>query len=141
MLWPRWAPIETASSIQKGFFRTGDLGFLTLLGNLTLVGRVDDVFKVGGQKVSAIQIEKCLIKGNFFEDVAVVPVMQFDGLKPFVFAVIKDGGFSKGNVMQYLREKLPSTHMPHQFIEIFEIPRSGAGKVRRGVLRALVVRN
>lgn len=133
-------PDVTAAPIKNGYFRTGDLGFLTQLGDLTLVGRSDDVFKVGGQKVSAIHIEKELSCGDFFKDVAVVPVMQADGLKPFVFFVPKDSGFDRSLVMQYLRGKLPSTHMPHKFIEVPEIPRSGAGKVRRSVLRSLVGR-
>lgn len=43
---------------SRGFLATGDLGFLNMRGQLGVVGRIDSLFKINGNRVSGIEIEK-----------------------------------------------------------------------------------
>ena len=45
---------------DDGWLRTGDLGKMDKSGRLTLVGREDDVVKIGGKRVALGEVEGCL---------------------------------------------------------------------------------
>ena len=55
-------PEETAKTFTAdGWLRTGDLGELTADGRLRMVGRVKDVFRVGGENVAPAEVEEVLL--------------------------------------------------------------------------------
>ena len=127
------APEETAKAISDSTFWTGDLGYKDADGCLYVAGRMDDVFKSGGQKVHAPSIARSLMETNSFDDVAVWPVnLEGYGKVPHVFYKLKaDAVFERGRVMSYLRQHLPSSHLPRGFTAVDEIPRTGSGKIKR----------
>jgi long-chain acyl-CoA synthetase len=53
------AGIDPARNAE-GFYLTGDRGFLDRQGNLNLLGRVQQTLNMGGNKVSALEIEEVL---------------------------------------------------------------------------------
>ncbi len=131
------APDETEKCLRGNVFWTGDLGFKDSDGCLYVTGRMDDVFKSGGQKVSTPLIASSLMETELFEDVAVWPVnLPRYGKVPHVFYKMKPGvSFDKGRVMAHLRQNLPLTHMPRGFTQVDSVPRTGSGKIRRQELR------
>lgn len=121
-------------------FNTGDIGHKDEDGWLYLTGRSDDVFKSAGLKVSTVEVAAALMDIGMFSDVAVVP---WDapglGLVPHACVVMKpEIGFQKGRVIRALRDRLPAHCIPRHYLEMGEIPRTGSGKVRRGVLKELL---
>jgi acyl-coenzyme A synthetase/AMP-(fatty) acid ligase len=133
-------PDKTAEALTGVGFRTGDLGYIDGHGNLWVTGRKDDVFKVNGVKVSGARIEVELMRTNLFKDVS---VMSKDygvfGVLPVAFYSTEDGSnVSKGDALRLIREKLPTNHLPHEFIRVDEIPRTGSGKVQRHYLRDMI---
>lgn len=49
----------TASQVdERQYLATGDLGYLNERGQLGIVGRIDSIFKINGNRVSGIEIEK-----------------------------------------------------------------------------------
>ena len=46
---------------DDGWLRTGDLGELTTDGRLRMVGRLKDVFRVGGENVAPAEVEEVLL--------------------------------------------------------------------------------
>ncbi len=130
----------TKRAFRNGSLHTGDIGHLNEDGYLFVTGRANDVFKVNGRKVSAQIISDTLLELDVFTDVAVigheVPVF---GTVPLAFCVLRNPDeFRKGIVLKYLRERLPNSHIPHQFIMLDKIPRTGSGKVQRDTLRKLL---
>lgn len=117
-------------------FRTGDIGFLDKDGYLYVLGRSDDIFKSGGEKVSALMIQQTLLSFQEFNDVAVIPVKDaILGKVPVVFFVPHQAvKFDKRKLINNLRQILPHTHIPNRFIEVERIPRTGSGKVVRDEL-------
>ena len=55
-------PEATAKAFTAdGWLRTGDLGELTADGRLRMVGRLKDVFRVGGENVAPAEVEEVLL--------------------------------------------------------------------------------
>lgn len=134
-------PEVTSQSVSEHGFSTGDVGHVDDSGQLFIMGRRDDIFKVAGQKVSGAMIEAALIKLQLFLDVSVTPIVQDSkiGTVPGVVYVLKEGvAFNKGEVLKQLRTILPPNHVPDIFIAVSAIPRTGSGKVRRADLKELV---
>ena len=125
------------SKVNIGFI-TGDLGQVNDDGFLFLCGRNDDVFKCAGQKVSILPIVDKINEISPFKDFAVMPIENdlIDGKVPCVFYVVDpEKPFKRGVVMRYLRENLEAIYLPHDFIEVDAIPRTGSGKVDRQALK------
>lgn len=133
-------PAATAAVLDGNRFRTGDLGYLNDAGNLVLTGRKDDVFKVNGQKVSAIVVQDALRETGMFADVAVIPLEDPAlGMTPCAcFVSAPDAAFDRSAVLRAMRKALPPHFLPRKFVEVAAIPRTGSGKVRRAELRRLV---
>jgi len=129
----------TASCLDEKGFRTGDLGRRGADGWVYHRGRVDDVFKSAGLKVSTVPIEQALKKSGMFSDVAVLPEPHpFYGQAPAAYYVESNqGSFNKPQLMRFLRQNLPANHIPASFRAVDAVPRTGSGKVARAVLRAM----
>ena len=53
-------PEATAAALRDGWFHTGDLGALDADGYLSIVGRLQDVIRTGGESVSPAEVEAAL---------------------------------------------------------------------------------
>lgn len=66
-------PEATAAAIDAdGWFHTGDLGHLDAEGRVTFSGRLKDMLKVGGENVSAMEVEAHLLQHPAVNIAAVV---------------------------------------------------------------------
>lgn len=131
---------KTATALKPQGFATGDIGMRDDDGFLYLKGRSNDVFKSAGLKVSTLPIAASLMSTLCFEDVAVIAAEdEILGFVPAVYYVAKKGvEFKKGDVLRTLRKALPPGHLPRQFTQIAEIPRTGSGKIKRAQLNELI---
>lgn len=131
---------ETQAAFRDSRLHTGDLGYLDEAGYLHVTGRASDVFKVNGKKVSSISVANALMQTGSFTDAAVVGLeVPIFGTVPIACCVMRpDKHFEKGPVLRQLRESLPNSHIPHAFVMLDAIPRTGSGKVKRSELRCLV---
>jgi acyl-CoA synthetase (AMP-forming)/AMP-acid ligase II len=133
-------PDRTAALFSEWGLRTGDIGFLDTDGFLHLTGRSDDVFKVNGQKVAANVINGAMMRLEPFADCAAVAMeTPMFGTVPVMAYALKPGAvFNKGETLRALRGMLPQNHIPHRFVEVGRIPRTGSGKVERHTLRRML---
>ena len=70
-------PDATAREFHDDWFRTGDVGIWSSSqpGQLKIIGRKSaDIIKSGGEKISAVEIERCIMDLEGVTDVAVVGV-------------------------------------------------------------------
>lgn len=114
-------------------FATGDFGYKDQDGFLYLLGREDDIFKCGGEKVSTLLIQQVLVQWGGLEDLAVMAVQdELLGKVPVVYYVPRSGQhLDQRELLDYLRRRLPSTHIPKRYTAVSKIPRTGSGKVSR----------
>ena len=66
-------PEETAKSLQDGWYKSGDEGFITDDGYLVMTDRIKDLMKTsGGKYISPQKIELMLSEDPFIEQIIVV---------------------------------------------------------------------
>ena len=124
-----------------GWFRTGDLGRQGPDGAITLVGRADDVVKVGGQKVDRQSIEQALSDLLIQQEYCVLGVEHpLVGQCPALFiAAAPDGTEPPGwaVIVAHLRARLPSRFTPGLMygLEAQTLPRLANGKIDREALK------
>lgn len=129
-------PQATATTVQDGWLRTGDLGHADENGFLYLVDRRNDVILRGGQNVYPQEIERVLSAQPGVEDVAVVGVPSDDwGQVPVAFVVAGTVAPTATDLLTACAAQLASYKRPVTVHFVAEIPRSAAGKILRRVLR------
>lgn len=117
---------------DDGWFRTGDLGRVDKLGNLTHVGRIKDIIIRGGDNVSPREIEHVIERHPKVSLVAVVgmpdPVMG-ERVCAFVEPRARQD-FTFEEMLAFLKEEgLRSYMLPERLEIVDKMPISGEGKI------------
>jgi malonyl-CoA/methylmalonyl-CoA synthetase len=135
-------PSETADAFDEdGWFRTGDLGTVSLDGYLSIVGRTSELIIVGGYNVYPREVEEVLDAHPDIGDSAVVgsPSRRW-GEEVIAFVVLADRGCRppRSSVNEWCRERLTNYKRPREIVVVEELPRNSMGKTLKGQLRAAV---
>ncbi|MFD9792922.1 class I adenylate-forming enzyme family protein [Streptomyces sp. NPDC059070] len=117
-----------------GWVTTGDLGVLDDDG-LWLTGRSDLLINIGGNKVSPVEVEAVLRTLPGVRDCAVVGRPGPSGDNQ-VWAFVEAGAdeFDAAALRRRAREQLMTVKVPTVFRRVDALPRTGSGKIRRGLL-------
>jgi acetyl-CoA synthetase len=133
-------PARTASVMEAGFYRTGDIASRDADGYYTYVGRSDDVFKSSDYRLSPFELESALIEHPAIAEAAVVPAP--DAIRwnvPKAYITLKPGVYpSKAvaeDIFQFIRKRL-GPYKRIRRIEFGELPKTISGKIRRIELRS-----
>lgn len=131
-------PEGTAKVLRNGLYYTGDLGRMDEEGYLYVVGRSKDMLKIGGNRVSAKEIEDAILAVGCVLEVAVIgvpdPVL---GEAARVYAVLKPGQVQDADtIRRELASRLPGYKIPRQWEFRDSLPKSNAGKVMKQQLRS-----
>jgi crotonobetaine/carnitine-CoA ligase len=127
---------------ENGYFRTGDRVYLRENGWIEFSDRIKDVIKVGGEGVSAAEIEMVIAEVAGVAAVAVVakPNPQY-GEVPVAFIETKAGvpdsahGEMRETMLNLCREQLAKFKVPREVIFVPALPRVGFGKITKAKLR------
>ena len=132
-------PDETAKTmLEGGWLNTGD-AFIEQDGCYAYQGRLDDLFKTGGNWVSPVKVEDVLRDHPAVLECAVTSRRMEGLLKPLAVVVLKTGYENEAGLALKLRsfvlERLPAYMCPAQFVFAEKIPKTGTGKIQRFALR------
>jgi acyl-CoA synthetase (AMP-forming)/AMP-acid ligase II len=127
-------PEATAKAIdERGWLHTGDVGELDAAGNLTITGRLKDMYICGGFNVYPAEVEHALTELAGVRDVAVVGVPD-ERLGEVGKAFVVGAGLTEEAVIAFCRERLANYKTP-RFVEFLdELPRNASGKVLKRLL-------
>lgn len=128
-------------SFRNGFYLTGDMALMDEDGYIWYLGRLDDVIKVSGYRVSPIEIEGILSQHNAVAEVAVVGIPDEErGNKIKAFIVLKRGFDAsdelKEEISNFVKNRLASHLVPKEIEFVKDLPRTLSGKIMRRLLRA-----
>ncbi|WP_405012448.1 AMP-binding protein [Kitasatospora sp. NBC_01539] len=137
-------PARTAAALADGLYRTGDVGERCADGSIRLLGRLDEVFKSFGHRVSPVEIEAVLRSHPEVADAAVVPRPDpAGGLVPYaVVATHREppqgpgAARLRGELLARAAERLAPMFVPRGLEFAADLPRTRSGKVRRSELAA-----
>jgi long-chain acyl-CoA synthetase len=126
-------PEETKKVLRNGLYWTGDIGELDEEGFIYVVGRSKDMIKVGGNRVSAKEIEEALYEHPQVNEVAVIGV-QDDVLGEAVkaFVVLKDGKTNIDDKLNaFLKDKIAFYKIPKFYVYKDTLPKNKSGKIQK----------
>jgi O-succinylbenzoic acid--CoA ligase len=112
------------------WFTTGDLGVLDGEGNLTVLGRADDVIITGGENVHPVEVEAVIEE---HPDVAAALVYGVQDAKwgQVVVADVVGSEVSEGDLDLFLRSRLAGYKIPRRWRFVAAIPLNALGKKAR----------
>lgn len=124
---------------DRGMFKTGDKVRLLEDGSLLFVDRLKDVIKVGGEGVSASEVEAVIQKVEGVAEVAVVG--RPDPLRsevPVAFVVLNPGHGEEiaAVIVRQCQQSLAKFKVPQEVRFLDEMPKVGFGKISKARLRA-----
>ncbi len=123
----------------REWFATGDLAVVDEKGFFFIRGRKKDVIIVGGENVSAAEVEAVLMEHEGVRDAAVkgVPAAGVrSSLGEFVKAYIvsDNASLEERDIKKHCYERLASYKVPNLVVFLDELPRNPAGKVVKSEL-------
>jgi benzoate-CoA ligase len=136
---PEWS---AKAMSPDGWWRSGDL-FVKHGKTYNYLGRNDDMFKVGGQWVSPVQVESALLSHPAVKACAVTAVIKGGLAQARAHVVLGDAAPDAeelellGLLRRHVLEQLPKYMCPSEVIFCTELPMTASGKIQRFKLREI----
>lgn len=139
-------PEATAQAITpEGWLRTGDLGEQRADGRMRMVGRLKDMYRVGGENVAPAEVEEVLHAHPAVQQAQVIGVPDARlGEVTGAFVLLKPGQQASGEeLVAWCRARCANFKVPRYIglVDSFEhIGMTGSSKVQKNKLREHAVR-
>lgn len=131
-------PEETRKSIQDGWLKTGDNGYLDEDGFLYVVDRRSDLIISGGENVYPAEVEAALMRHPSVFEAGVTGADDAKwGQVPIAFVVL-DGVAEKVELLSHCRHHLAAYKVPKEIYFVDELPRNSSNKLMRRHLIRLI---
>lgn len=117
--------------LRDGWFTTSDLGVIDNDGLLKVLGRSDDVYISGGEKVSLTHVDEILSAEFPAQQWSAVAVDDVQWGQRLVVAVSGSNTPSIEDVSKALHSELGESAKPKQLLIFSELPLIGIGKIDR----------
>jgi len=119
---------QTSLSLRKGWYDTGDMGWMDEEGYLWLAGRLKRFVKIHGEMVSLVRVEDVLRK-CLPEDVPCCVVELPDALRGAQIIAAVTHPVDERAVLQAMAKELTNLQLPRRFVVVQALDRLGSGKV------------
>jgi malonyl-CoA/methylmalonyl-CoA synthetase len=132
-------PEATAEAFSSdGWFKTGDLGWISDDGYFTITGRAHELIISGGYNIYPREIEDVLASHPSVGEVAVIGMADEDMGEQVVAVIVPAAGESPtaDDIVGYCRERLASYKKPRRVVFVASLPRNALGKVQKHLLSA-----
>lgn len=127
---------------QPGYYATGDLGYKSKNGYVTVMSRDDDIIKIAGHRLSTGTIENAIVGHPGVLEVAVIGANEaLKGELPIALVVLHES--VRGNkeaeakvekeVIGRVRELVGPVASFHDCFVVPNLPKTRSGKVLRGM--------
>ena len=135
-------PSATAAAFTKdGWFKTGDLAVQRENGEISLVGRMSEMFKSGGYNVYPKEVEILLETHPLVETAVVVsiPDIIFQEVGVAFIVSPKNKVLDTQALFAFCKQHLANYKVPKKLIQIVKLPLLPIGKVDKNALKDIAV--
>jgi len=124
---------------ERGFFRTGDICEIDIEGRVTFVSRLKDMLKVGGENVSAAEVEGYLITHPAIALAQVVsaPDERYVEVPAAYIQLKPDMDATQEEIIEFCKGKIATYRIPRYVRFVDDWPMSGT-KIKKIVLREMI---
>jgi long-chain acyl-CoA synthetase len=133
-------PAATATTIQNGWLRTGDMGALDAAGYLTLHDRSKDMIISGGTNIYPREVEEALLTHPDIHEVSVIgqPDPEW-GEVVLAFVVPRAGAqLTAAALDAHCLDRIARFKRPKAYALLPALPKNNYGKILKTELRALL---
>jgi acyl-CoA synthetase (AMP-forming)/AMP-acid ligase II len=123
---------STSSALDENGYHTGDMGYQDEEGYLYVIGRKDDLLKVGGHRINPQEIEDAMMATELLMEVAVVGLD--DGLlgkRLVAIAVPIREETNERDILANCLTMLPRYKIPSEIKFVSSLPKNSNGKINR----------
>ena len=130
-------PDATNAAIKNGWFYSGDAAVVHPDGFAEIRDRFKDVIISGGENISSVEVEGCLLRHPAVQEVAVVGMPHERwGEAPHAFVILQKGAKTTEEALKlYVRDNLAHFKTPQWVSFVDDLPKTATGKVQKFVLR------
>jgi len=141
-----WSQYPSASSGQAGgVYFTSDAALKDENGLIRILGRVDDVIKVAGHRLSTGELEAAINLHPEITESAVIGIPdEIKGEVPIVFVVLKKKLTQvrpvlnlKEQIVGQIRKEIGPIALPKEVYLVEDLPKTRSGKIMRRILKRL----
>lgn len=127
----------TNAAIKDGWFYSGDAAVVHPDGYAEIRDRFKDVIISGGENISSVEVEGCLLRHPAVQEVAVVGMPHAKwGESPHAFVILREGAeTTEATLKQHVRDNLAHFKTPQWVSFVDDLPKTATGKVQKYVLR------
>ena len=129
--------VMTVNSPFSGSTRGGDRIAPRADGRFELLGRTDGIVKIGGSRISVVEIERLLTEVPGVQEAAVIIVDVAGPRQHELWAVVAAPGRTVADLRAALLKRVEPISVPRRFRLVDALPREATGKLTKARLRAL----
>ncbi len=129
-------PDETAAKFQGDWFLTGDIGEMSADGQITYLGRNDDMMNAGGYRVSPVEVEAALAHAPGITGIGAAQVEVKPGTFIIVAFYTAAAALDEDALRAYVEPRLAQYKRPRAYLHIPSLPIGANGKLLRRRLPA-----
>jgi fatty-acyl-CoA synthase len=131
-------PDATAEAMDGEWFRSGDVAVVDDGGYVTIVDRLKDVIISGGENIYPAEVEDAIYSHPDVAECAVigVPDERWGEVSRAIIVCRQGRTLEEQALLDHLDGRLARYKVPRSVVFADGLPRSGAGKVLKGELRA-----
>ena len=118
------------------WFLTGDQGRMRADGQITYLGRADDMMNAGGYRVSPLEVESALADMPGIDTLAVTAVTVKQDVQLIMAFYTAAAPLDPGPLDQHAAMRLAPYKCPRGWIHIAQLPTGPNGKLNRKALAA-----
>jgi len=122
--------------LKDGWLYTGDLARFDEDGYIFIVGRKKEIIKSGGNRVSAKEVEECIMKIEGINEVAIFGVEDSVLGEAIHAAVVKNGdNISEKTIRDFCAVNLTNHKVPKYISFMDSLPKYQTGKINKPALK------
>ena len=120
-----------------GWHHSGDIGYIDADGQFCFVDRKKDIVKSGGENVSSVKVESCILACEGVTNVGVIG-LPHEHWGEAVTAVVSrkpDAQLDEQAIIDHCKTQLGRFETPKRVIILDQLPMTATGKVKKHLLR------